>query len=206
VIKEYWPEHVTRESWERLVDLAREIDFRLIGGWAVYLYTGLHKSRDIDIVVDLDTLSYLREHYDLRKNLDLRKYEIREKGFDIDVYVPYFSRLVIPPEDILRMERIVIRGIPTIPPEALLLLKLDAWRERGGSVKGGKDEIDIITLVMYTEMRWSLFFKLAKKYKRPGIEKDLARLVRGFDRLEYLSKDFQEYNKWKKEILRNLSS
>ncbi len=206
MIKEYWPEHVTRESWERLVDLAREIDFRLIGGWAVYLYTGLHKSRDIDIVVDLDTLSYLREHYDLRKNLDLRKYEIREKGFDIDVYVPYFSRLVIPPEDILRMERIVIRGIPTIPPEALLLLKLDAWRERGGSVKGGKDEIDIITLVMYTEMRWSLFFKLAKKYKRPGIEKDLARLVRGFDRLEYLSKDFQEYNKWKKEILRNLSS
>jgi len=40
---EFWPELLTKASWERLVLLKKEFEVILIGGWAAYLHTGLHK-------------------------------------------------------------------------------------------------------------------------------------------------------------------
>jgi len=37
-MKAYWPDYITRKSWERLNELKQEFDFVLIGGWAFYLY------------------------------------------------------------------------------------------------------------------------------------------------------------------------
>ena len=56
-MNEFWNELVTQASWERLQELSKEIDFVLIGGWAAYLWTGKHKSKDIDIIVDYETLA-----------------------------------------------------------------------------------------------------------------------------------------------------
>jgi len=49
---EFWNNTLTEKSWKILQQLKKEnFDFVLIGGWAAYLWTKLHKSKDIDIVI-----------------------------------------------------------------------------------------------------------------------------------------------------------
>ena len=96
----YYHDLITEKSWRILQNLRRAYDFILIGGWAVYLYTHGLKSRDIDFICDYKTLEKLRNDYDLVKNDRLRKYEIHIGEFDIDIYVPFFSDLGIPVEDL----------------------------------------------------------------------------------------------------------
>ncbi|HQO27670.1 MAG TPA: hypothetical protein PKX21_01230 [Candidatus Pacearchaeota archaeon] len=43
---------VTEQSFKLLQELKRRLDFILIGGWAVFVYTQALRSKDIDIVVD----------------------------------------------------------------------------------------------------------------------------------------------------------
>lgn len=47
-----WRDEIVDRSWEVLGELKEYADFVLIGGWAVYLWTGRLKSRDIDIFID----------------------------------------------------------------------------------------------------------------------------------------------------------
>lgn len=58
---EYYHDLVTQKSWKELQNLNKLLDFVLIGDWAAYLYTKTLKSKDIDIIVDFDTLSLLRK-------------------------------------------------------------------------------------------------------------------------------------------------
>ena len=53
----YYHNLVTQKSWTELTLLKRRLNFVLIGGWAVYLYTQTLKSKDIDIIVDFTELS-----------------------------------------------------------------------------------------------------------------------------------------------------
>lgn len=46
---EFWDESVTEKSWIKLLELKKEVAFILIGGWAIYEYTNLQKSKDIDV-------------------------------------------------------------------------------------------------------------------------------------------------------------
>lgn len=55
-MKEFWNSEMTAASWDALQELNKEYEFTLIGGWAVYLYMRLQKSKDIDIVVDYPVL------------------------------------------------------------------------------------------------------------------------------------------------------
>ena len=50
----HWNSDITNESWKELLVLSTKYNFILIGGWAIYLYIKLQKSRDIDMVVDYD--------------------------------------------------------------------------------------------------------------------------------------------------------
>ena len=61
----------TEESWTILTQLQqKQFKFIVIGGWAAYLWTRSHKSKDIDIIVaDFKDLEYLKKEYDLRKKL-----------------------------------------------------------------------------------------------------------------------------------------
>lgn len=56
-----------KKRWYRLRELNKEIEMVVIGGWAVYLYTKLSKSKDIDIVIDYGTLRKLDSEYTLVK-------------------------------------------------------------------------------------------------------------------------------------------
>ena len=67
---EFWSELITKKSWEILLEFKKEpIQFIVIGGWAAYLWTKLHKSKDIDVaIIDLKELDYLKGKYELKKN------------------------------------------------------------------------------------------------------------------------------------------
>src|SRR3989344_5181136 len=99
---DYWNNILTEKSWSILLKLKKEkFNFTVIGGWAAYLWTNLHKSKDIDIVInDFKDLDFLKKNYDLRKNDSLKKYEIKFEEIDLDIYVPYYSKLALPIEEI----------------------------------------------------------------------------------------------------------
>ena len=90
---DYYHNLITEKSWKKLQELKRQHRFILIGGWAVYLYAKMQKSKDIDIICDYEELEKLRSKYDLIKNDRLKKYEIHAGEFDIDIYTPFFFRL-----------------------------------------------------------------------------------------------------------------
>jgi len=178
---DYWHSILTEKSWEILQKLRKEFSFILIGGWGVYLWARTHKSKDIDIIVDFDTLTALKEKYDIRKNDNLKKYEIKQDEIDIDIYVPYYSKLAIPVEKI-KAEK--IEGFLVAKSEYLLILKQGAEMERKESERGEKDRIDIISMLFNCKIDFKLYYSILKRHK---IEHLLRRLIA-------LLKEFQDYN------------
>ncbi|HIH16651.1 MAG TPA: hypothetical protein HA252_04570 [Candidatus Diapherotrites archaeon] len=207
-MKEFWPEIVTKASWEELQRLAKEMDFVLIGGWAAYLWTDQHKSRDIDLIVSHEMLARLKERYELVKNARLKKYEIKRGEFDVDVYVPFFSPLVVPPEDILARHHTRIRGIQVVSLEALLVLKQAAYLDRRGSIKGKKDEIDLLTLLLYASPDWTRYLGLLKEYGKQSYAESLLQTVREAhaEDLDYLGIPFKDFKAWQKRTVKELAA
>lgn len=203
---EFWNELLTKASWEKLQEFSKEFDFVLIGGWAAYLWTKQHKSKDIDIVVGYETLARLQTRYRLEKNERLRKYEIKFEKFDIDIYVPFFSKLALPLEDVVKEHTTKIGNIKTIEAEILLVLKQGAEIDRRNSVKGTKDSIDIITLLYYAPVDWKKYFELLKKYKLENYNRELLHVINTFqdDNIKYLGIDFQQFKKWKRKIVEEI--
>jgi len=205
---EFWPEILTSASWQRLQELKKEIkNFTVIGGWAVYLWTGIHKSKDIDIIVDLVTLDLLRQKYDLNKNMSLKKYEIKQEKFDIDIYVTYFSEFVMPVEDLIKDFTTNVQGFRVLVPEALLVLKQAAEIQRRGSVKGEKDVIDICTLLAKSGFSIKKYFEILNKYRLERYAAELSRVVNEFDakNSENISLSFKDFQKWRKGIAKELA-
>ncbi len=204
--KEFWHESLTEESWKKLQELSKETDLIVIGGWSVWLWTKQHKSKDIDIIVGFGELAKLKEKYVLEKNDRLKKYEIKMQGFDVDIYVPFYSKLALPTEELAK-EKVKIEGISTITCEALLVLKQGAEIERRGTVKGQKDIIDILTILAYAPIDFRKYFELLKKHKKEGFAKELATEIAQFNPVDserYLGLRFLEFNKKKKELLEKI--
>lgn len=204
--KEFWHESLTEESWKKLQELSKETDLIVIGGWSVWLWTKQHKSRDIDILVGFDELAKLKQKYSLEKNDRLKKYEVKMQGFDVDIYVPFYSKLALPTEGLAK-EKVKIEGINTITCEALLILKQGAEIGRRGTVKGQKDTVDILTILAYAPVNFKKYFELLKKHKKEGFAKELATEIARFnpaDSERYLGLKFPEFNKKKKEILEKI--
>ena len=196
---EFWNDSVTDASWEKLQDLGKEIDFVLIGGWAVYTYTKLHKSKDIDIIVGYDTLRKLESRYRMNKNDQLRKYEVVLDKFDIDIYLPSYSKLALPVEDIVR--EAVQKGGFTVPtPEMLVVLKLGAYSDRGRSIKGDKDSIDLLGLLFYGDVDVAKLGALLKRYRLEGYARMLLGVLVGFDKdmLRFLDLNEKSFSVMKK--------
>lgn len=202
-VTEYWNENLTRASWKKLQELSQEYDFILIGGWAAYLWTKENKSKVIDIIVDFKTLERLRQDYSLSKNEDLKKYEVKTNGFDIDIYVPHYSDLVLPLSD---LETTKIQGIKTLAIEELLILKQDAEIDRRGSIKGKKDQVDILTILLYADVDLERYEKLLRKHDLESFKKELRKVINNFDDkdIKYLDLGFKEFKDWKKKFLKKL--
>jgi len=198
---EFWNDEIIEKSWEKLIELKSEIEFVLIGGWAVYLYTKLHKSKDIDIIVDYDVLRRLQADYVMGKNERQKRYEIKlEEGFDIDVYVPKYSKLAIPVEDIMKMTT-VKEGFTVPRPEVLLLLKLGALIDRKESIKGSKDAIDVAGMLFFANCDLGFFNELTLKYNLMNYSRALLNTIENFDPslIKYLNLNQNEFSKLRKK-------
>lgn len=200
---DYWNELITTKSWEKLLELRKIAKFTLIGGWACYLWTRAHKSKDIDIILKPEELYRLKAERDLKKNDRLRKYELLMDEIDVDIYVPHYSKLAIPVEEVQRhIAR--IEGFELAKPEVLLLLKQGAEMARRASEKGLKDRIDIIDILLKTDFDYKEYNKLAGKFGLSAYRKRLIEIVSGFRETEYLDLNPREFKKAKQEILEKI--
>jgi hypothetical protein len=202
---EFWNDMATNNSWKVLIRLKKEFEFVLIGGWACYLLTKTIKSRDIDVVVDFQTLENLRKRYSLKKTGFLRKYEMLIEQTSIDVYVPFYSKFPLPAEEI--ENGIEIEGFRIPRPEVLLILKQNAEFERGNSVKGQKDRIDIINLLINSQIDVPLYKDLLKKYSLNHYLERLRKIVRESKKeYSYLGlTDLRKVRLLKEKLLKQLS-
>ncbi len=202
---EFWNSLLTEKSWNLLIKISKEpFKFIVIGGWATYLWTRLHKSKDIDIALtNIKELDYLKQTYSLKKNDNLKKYEISFDEIDLDIYVPYFSKLPIPVED-LAVYTAKIESLTVLKSEALLILKQGAEFERKESVKGTKDQIDIMALLFYADMNVKLYFDLLKKYKLNYFPR-LKSIINNFKEYSYLELNPRQFKLKKKEILKKFN-
>jgi len=198
-MEEYWSSLLTEKSWKILQDLRRSYDFILIGGWAVYLHTKQHKSKDIDIVVSIKELEALKNR-ELRKNDSLRKYEIKNEEIDVDIYVEYYSKLTVPVEEIKNYVDNV-EGFNVVKPEILVLLKQGAFESRKNSIKGEKDKIDIVSLVFFSDFKINEYECIAKKYKLERFIYELKEIVVGFVDYDYLGLKPQELKRMKTKFM-----
>jgi hypothetical protein len=196
---QFYHDIVTEKSFRFLQDLRRKYKFVLIGGWAVFLYSHSLKSKDIDIVADYEELAKFKKAYDVFKNDRLKKYEIKIGEFDVDIYLPHYSQIGIESEEI-KKEAVNKEGFFVPELEILFILKLYAWRERRGSLKGEKDELDIFNLATLPEFDWSKYSKLIKKYKFESLNSDFLKFIKRTIRVRELGINEQRMAKLKKKI------
>lgn len=197
--KEFWNSLLTEKSWEILQKLNKNYNFILIGGWAVYLLTKQQKSKDIDIVININELKKFKQKH-LNKNNHLKKYEIKVEEIDIDIYLEYFSELTIPVEDI-KNYIIKTQGFTIVCPELLLILKQTAYKDRENSVKGEKDKIDIISLLFLSEINFNKYLKILKKYKIDIYLDDLKNILLNFKNYLAIGLNPREFKIKKNKIL-----
>lgn len=203
---QYWNELVTSKSWEKLRELkAKKLEFVLIGGWACYLWAKSHKSKDIDILVDLTELARLKAEFSLKKNTRLKKYEFSMDDISVDVYVLFYSKFVLPVEYIAK-NTVMVRGFRVPKPEILLLLKQQAELERKHSEKGLKDRIDIMDLLVKSDFDFESYLNIVKEFGLSEYWKRLVEIVNSFKEASYLGIGIQELKREKKRVLAALKA
>lgn len=146
VMSQFWNDIITQKSFDFLLSLEKKYPFVLIGGWAVYLYTHELKSKDIDIICPFEGIAELKKDFVVQKNPRLKKYEVKLDGFDLDVYVPFYSELGVKIETVLETS-IFREGFQVPRLVDLVILKLFAYHDRQGSLKGEKDKIDLLSIL-----------------------------------------------------------
>lgn len=195
----YYHDLITEKSWIKLQELRKQYSFVLIGGWAVYLYTKGLKSRDIDFICGYEELEKLKNDYDLIKNNRLRKYEIHIGEFDIDIYVPFFSNLGIPVEDLQNMVE-SHEGFRVLCPESLLILKQKAYEDRGHSAKGRKDFIDIVSLLK-NGVDFKKYINLLKQYSLAKYSQNLINMLKSCREVPEIGLGAHTYSQLKNEVM-----
>ena len=199
---EYWNTIVTEKSWNVLQRIKNEIDFILIGGWAIYLWAKSHKSKDIDIVVDYKELEKLKLNYNLNKNDILKKYEIKIEDIDIDIYLPFYSKLLL----LGNIKNYVtkVESFRVAKPEVLLILKQSAEIDRSNTEKGMKDRIDIMDLLLKCDINFAEYKRFLEKGKLVNFKKKLIEIVSKFNELKYLDLSPRQFKLKKEEIIKSI--
>jgi len=200
---EFYHNLITDASFKLLQKIKKKFDFVLIGGWAVFLYTKALKSKDIDIIVDYDQLDKIRKEFEVFKNERLKKYEAKTEETDIDIYLPHFSDIGIPVEEIIKYTQ-TIEGFLVPIPEILLILKVYCFSSRKGSVKGNKDLIDIFSLLSKEIIDWQRYKKIIAEYNFENINKELRNLVSSQKSIPELNLLNHKIAKLKNSILKEL--
>lgn len=198
---EFWQNWVIDKSFSVLQELKKKYKFILIGGWAVYFLTKAIKSKDIDIVVDFEELEKMKLELKISKTTFLKKYACELEGISIDIYVPYYSKLALPLEEI-KKSVLTIEGFKVPKPEIILILKQQAEIERRHSEKGLKDRVDLIALLWKSSIDFKKYKKLLEKYNLNYRERLIEIVKQAKIEFEYLGiKNPREIKKIKKKII-----
>lgn len=190
---------ITKKSWQLLLDLRRRYRFILIGGWAVFLYTRALKSKDIDLVAEYEELEKLRGEFEVFKNERLKKYEARKEEAEIDIYVPFYSNLGLPAED-LRKFVISLEGFKTVEKEILAILKQKALLERANTVKGRKDLADLVGLFALPDFNWQKYRKIVGDYNLREFLKLTKEIIKRTREIDELGLNIHQFARFKKKI------
>jgi len=175
---EFWNDISTRKSWDLLKILNKKLGFIVIGGWAIYIWTNALKSKDVDIILtDWNDLEKIKENYEPKKNDRLKKYEIIISDIDVDIYLPHYSKMAIPCEQLITMST-VKEGFKVLKPEPLLILKQQAQLDRKDSIKGQKDRVDILSLLLSKTIDFKEYRQLLEKHNIIFFEKELKRTIK----------------------------
>jgi hypothetical protein len=200
---QYWDDLITSQSWLKLQEINKKYNFVLIGGWAVFIYTKALKSKDIDIIVDFETLTKLKQDFHLNKNERLKKYEIKELQFDIDVYVEYYSNIGLPVEQVVK-NSVKKDGFLVPKIELLLILKQIVFKQRQDSLKGQKDKIDLFSLLQQ-DMDIGFYKKLLKKYQFKTLRSELIDLLQETVEFKEIGLNRQKISRLKKRVVEQLN-
>lgn len=201
----FYQEMVTQKSWQILTGLKKQLEFVLIGGWAVYLHCQALKSKDIDMIVDYLSLDKLRKQYQMAKNDRLKKYEIILDGINIDLYLPHYSNLGLPVEKLAHLTE-KKEGFILLRKEALLITKQTAYFSRRASIKGEKDKIDIIALLLLPDFDFNYYHDLINQYRLIHYPPLLSKIFQETLVVPELDLNRHLFAKKKKEIIKKLSA
>lgn len=200
---EYYHNLITEKSFQILKDLRKKYQFVLIGGWAIFLYTKALKSKDIDLIVEFEELEKLKNDFSVFKNERLKKYETKIEEIDIDIYLPFYSRLGLPIEEIKKYVQSQ-EGFLVPLPEILLILKTFVFKQREVSPKGEKDLLDIFSLLKNDIIDWQKYQNFIKNYNLEKLNNDLNNLIKSAKPIAELNLNEQSIAKLKKKILLNI--
>lgn len=201
----FYHDLITQKSWQVLLDLRKKYKFILIGGWAVFLYTKALKSKDIDLVVDYEELEKIRQEFTVFKNERLKKYEGRKEEAEIDIYVPFYSNLGIPVEEIKKFT-VSVEGFTVAEKEVLAILKQNALKQRGGSLKGRKDLIDLVSLFSLSDFQWDKYFQLIREYRLQDYLDFFRKTLKNTFEIKELGLNTHQFSRLKKKILLSLET
>lgn len=146
------------ESFQRiLAEVARLAEEHpghvFIGGVAVYLHAvnnprtkdSAEASHDADFMLSLADFADLRDTDEVVANRRLSKHQLIRHGVEFDVYVERQNKLVVPYDE-AAAHAVAYGPIRAACLEHLLVLKLEALRDRIRSAKGDKDARDLVTI------------------------------------------------------------
>ncbi|MCS6956285.1 MAG: hypothetical protein NZM02_00355 [Patescibacteria group bacterium] len=200
---DFYQNYLTDKSYQLLINLRKKYQFILIGGWAVYFYTQSLKSKDIDIIIDFSELEKIKKEFFLEKNERLKKYQVKIEEIDVDIYLPFYSFLGLPAEEIIK-KTTVVDNFYLAEKEILLITKIFAYKNRQGSIKGEKDLLDIFSLLFLDDFDFKYFLKVIKQYKLKNLLLILTDLLKETKSLEDLNLNQHKLAKKKREILERL--
>lgn len=197
---QYYHDLITQKSWQLLQNLKKKYDFVLIGGWAVYLYCRTLKSKDIDLILDYSVLEKLKEEFPVTKNDRLKKYEAKTEETDIDIYLPYYSDLSLPVNEVIKLTTIIENfKVPQV--EVLTVLKAKAFKERKDSVKGRKDLLDLVSLLMLEAFSFQKLKEIVRNYQKNDLLSLIQESIKTVTQIEELNLNPHQMAQFKKRIL-----
>jgi len=131
-----------------------------IGGIAVYLHsinngstrTLAEFTHDADFYISMADMSDLRDIEEVVANRRLSKHQLIKRGFEFDIYTERHSALLVPYDQIIA-HSVQYDELRVASLEHLIVLKLEAYRDRCDSSKGQKDAKDLIRLALITSAR-----------------------------------------------------
>lgn len=113
--------------------------------------------------------------------------------------MPFFSDLGVPVQT-LQAQTANREGFIVPTKEILLVLKQKAWTDRGHSLKGEKDRIDIVSLLK-TGINWTAYLQLLKDQRLAPYRAKLTQLLQDVSEVPELGLNAHQYAKLKRGVL-----